>query len=47
MNFTFKQSILTFNWRKWVCIVRKKKESNLNDPNIKKKIKKKCPKNMR
>lgn len=39
MNFNF-------NWRQWVCILRKKKEGNLNDPNIK--TEKKCsPKNMR
>lgn len=47
MNFTFKQSILRFNWRQWVCILRKKREGKINDPNIKTKIEKKCPKNMR
>ncbi len=31
------------NWRKWVCILRKKKEGNLNDPNFEKK----STKNMR
>ena len=39
MNFSF-------NWRQWVCILRKKKEGNLNDSDFKKKNK--CsPKNMR
>ena len=39
------------NWRKWVCILRKKKEGNLNDPNFKTEgksaIEKKSTKNMR
>jgi len=28
MNFSF-------NWRQWVCILRKKKEGNLNDSDLK------------
>ena len=45
MNFNF-------NWRQWVCILRKKKEGNLNDSDFKTEgksaIEKKCSKkNMR
>lgn len=29
MNFNF-------NWRQWVCILRKKKEGNLNDSDFEK-----------